>query len=243
MEEAPVAYLPLGTLEWHGEHMPLGADGLQSRHFFELLARECGGVVMPMLFLGPDTRTPPPGGEAADPRGALYGMDRCGDNFTEDMRYPDQRLPGSAYWVDDSLFEALLDAVALQAARAGARVLVAHGHGPSTLSFRRRAPSWKGRLGLEGMILWGEREWEEDGVTGFMVDHGGANETSITLHLRPELVDMEALGADLAVRPKAIGMADPRIWASAEKGRTAVEANLERMRSRIARALDPSRGT
>jgi len=24
---APVAYLPLGTLEWHGPHLPLGADG------------------------------------------------------------------------------------------------------------------------------------------------------------------------------------------------------------------------
>ncbi|MHA1255309.1 MAG: creatininase family protein, partial [Promethearchaeota archaeon] len=28
--EAPIAYLPLGTLEWHGRHLPLGADGLIS---------------------------------------------------------------------------------------------------------------------------------------------------------------------------------------------------------------------
>ena len=27
MLEMPVAYLPLGTLEWHGPHMPLEADG------------------------------------------------------------------------------------------------------------------------------------------------------------------------------------------------------------------------
>ena len=27
-EELSVAYLPLGTLEWHGLHNPLGADGL-----------------------------------------------------------------------------------------------------------------------------------------------------------------------------------------------------------------------
>ncbi|MXY83198.1 MAG: creatininase family protein, partial [Gemmatimonadetes bacterium] len=26
----PVAYLPLGTLEWHGEHLPLGSDAIQS---------------------------------------------------------------------------------------------------------------------------------------------------------------------------------------------------------------------
>ena len=26
----PVAYLPLGTLAWHGEHLPLGSDAIQS---------------------------------------------------------------------------------------------------------------------------------------------------------------------------------------------------------------------
>ena len=31
IKEMPVAYLPLGTLEWHGPHMPLGADGIQSK--------------------------------------------------------------------------------------------------------------------------------------------------------------------------------------------------------------------
>src|SRR5450756_98374 len=27
----PVGYLPLGTLEWHGPHNALGADGIQAR--------------------------------------------------------------------------------------------------------------------------------------------------------------------------------------------------------------------
>lgn len=26
LQACPVAYLPLGTLEWHGPHLPLGAD-------------------------------------------------------------------------------------------------------------------------------------------------------------------------------------------------------------------------
>ena len=38
----PVAYLPLGTLEWHGLHLPLGADGLQSKGVFERIAYEIG---------------------------------------------------------------------------------------------------------------------------------------------------------------------------------------------------------
>lgn len=40
----PVAYLPLGTLEWHGEHLPLGSDGIQSQGFFEMLAARVGGI-------------------------------------------------------------------------------------------------------------------------------------------------------------------------------------------------------
>jgi len=33
LAECPVAYLPLGTLEWHSTHLPLGSDGLQSKDF------------------------------------------------------------------------------------------------------------------------------------------------------------------------------------------------------------------
>jgi creatinine amidohydrolase len=54
LAQVPIAYLPLGTLEWHGEHLPLGSDGLQSLGFFKHLARRVGGIVLPMLFLGPD---------------------------------------------------------------------------------------------------------------------------------------------------------------------------------------------
>ena len=28
LQACPVAYLPLGTLEWPGPHLPLGADGI-----------------------------------------------------------------------------------------------------------------------------------------------------------------------------------------------------------------------
>lgn len=43
-----------GTLEWHGPHMPLGADGIQSKELFVRVAEKIGGVVLPMLFMGPD---------------------------------------------------------------------------------------------------------------------------------------------------------------------------------------------
>lgn len=48
----PVVYIPLGTLEWHGLHNPMGADGLQA----ETLAIRCatigGGLVFPTVYFG-----------------------------------------------------------------------------------------------------------------------------------------------------------------------------------------------
>ena len=35
----PVAYLPLGTLAWHGEHLPLGSDAIQSEVLRDGLCR------------------------------------------------------------------------------------------------------------------------------------------------------------------------------------------------------------
>ena len=50
----PVAYLPLGTLEWHGEHLPLGSDAIQSEELMIECAKRFGGIVMPPIHLGPD---------------------------------------------------------------------------------------------------------------------------------------------------------------------------------------------
>lgn len=49
---SPLAYLPLGALEWHGEHGPLGLDGIKAHHICERTAERTGGVVFPPLFWG-----------------------------------------------------------------------------------------------------------------------------------------------------------------------------------------------
>lgn len=43
--EAPIAYIPLETLEWHSESLPLGSDGMQSFSFMKDLTRELGGIL------------------------------------------------------------------------------------------------------------------------------------------------------------------------------------------------------
>ena len=42
-----VAYIPLGTYEWHGEHLPIGLDSLTSHGLCLRAAAKDGGVVLP----------------------------------------------------------------------------------------------------------------------------------------------------------------------------------------------------
>lgn len=223
--QAPIAYLPLGTLEWHGEHLPLGSDGLQSQGLFEQLARRAGGIVLPMLFLGPDRGIVHEGRE-------LYGMDYLKDS------YPRQQLAGSAYWIDNDGFQTLLDAVLKQLARAGFRIVVAHGHGPSTAFFRDRIPQWRERFGLQCFHCW----HDDQGELGFMVDHAAANETSIMMALHPGLVHLENLDAASEQFPLGVSGRDPRTEASAEQGARIVTANLDRMTQVLQDAVDAVAG-
>ncbi len=48
----PVAYIPLGTYEWHGEHLPVGLDALTAHGLCLRAATLDGGVVLPPLYYG-----------------------------------------------------------------------------------------------------------------------------------------------------------------------------------------------
>ena len=50
----PLAFLPLGSLEYHGYHNVLGLDTLKAQKLCELSAQRAGGIVFPPLYLGYD---------------------------------------------------------------------------------------------------------------------------------------------------------------------------------------------
>ena len=52
LSEHPIAYVPLGLLEWHGDHLPLGTDFLKAESIVVELARRTGGIVLPPTFYG-----------------------------------------------------------------------------------------------------------------------------------------------------------------------------------------------
>ena len=49
---APVVYVPLGTIEWHCEHLPVGLDALTAHGICLMAAERGGGLVYPPLHFG-----------------------------------------------------------------------------------------------------------------------------------------------------------------------------------------------
>lgn len=51
VERAPIAFVPVGTLEFHGEHLPFGVDSFEAHGLCLRAAALAGGVVLPPVYL------------------------------------------------------------------------------------------------------------------------------------------------------------------------------------------------
>jgi creatinine amidohydrolase len=59
MERAPLVFLPVAPLEYHGPHLPVGMDPINAAQCALESCRQLGkGVVMPALFLGTERERP-----------------------------------------------------------------------------------------------------------------------------------------------------------------------------------------
>lgn len=54
LKRNPLAYLPLGAMEFHGWHNVLGLDSLKAQRICELAAKQTDGIVLPTLSIGYD---------------------------------------------------------------------------------------------------------------------------------------------------------------------------------------------
>jgi creatinine amidohydrolase len=219
LAERPIAYLPLGTLEWHGEHLPLGSDAIQSEGLMVECARRLGGIVMPPIHLGPDRA------KVADDGKTLVGMDYAGSTT------PPRQLDGSCYWVPAGFHLLMVDAILAQLKRAGFRAVFADGHGPSRSSWVENLPERQTRFGLKlfGVTKDIAGQWKSQ------VDHAARNETSLMMHLRPSLVDLSQLPQSRSTWPQGVGGEDPRD-ATATYGKECFEKSVDLVRQMFAQA-------
>ncbi len=52
LEEVPLVYVPVGSLEFHGRHLPLGMDTIHAYEFCLQVAGNTGGIVLPPSYWG-----------------------------------------------------------------------------------------------------------------------------------------------------------------------------------------------
>lgn len=213
LAEKPLAYLPMGTLEWHGEHMPFGADAFQCESLMAACARRYGGIVLPPLHVGPGPT------KLMDDGRLLIGMD-----FWGDVVDPPRRLDGDCYWIPDGLFSSLVDGILAQCKRTGFTAVFADGHGPSRGAWGRDIGRREDYFGLKLFSV----ARDMDGQWKSQVDHAARNETSLMMHYRPDLVDMSQLPQSRSEWPLGVSGDDPRD-ASTEYGAECMKASLELM--------------
>lgn len=171
-EETPkdVAILPVGSLERHGDHLPLGTDILAPEWIARQVAsklREHGvsALVMPTV---------------------PYGSSRILAKF-----------PGTVS-VDDSAFREYVKSVLKEALRNGFKlVLVVNGHGGNTSLLREAArDAAYSTNGAVLLINWWTDVAQDKRKSLFpeeTLGHAGADETAVMMAISPDLVKMEYL--------------------------------------------------
>lgn len=177
-ERSPAVFLPVGALEQHGPHLPMNCDEFIPRAISEAVAQRVGGLVAPSICYGYKSQ-PRSGG---------------GNHF-----------PGTTSLDAETLIGHVRD-ILRELARHGVRqVVLMDGHYENTmfivegidLALRELA-----RDGIDDMKLlrigyyeFTSRESEKvvwpDGFPSWPLEHAGLMETSVMLHLRPDLVKME----------------------------------------------------
>ena len=118
-DREPVAYVPLGPLEWHGPHLPFGVDMLHAYTIALQCAREMGGVVLPPLPLGTETVLEP---DRVRDRG-FEGTERI-----VGMDFPGLSLP-SLYIQETALGVILHDLVRALKVQRFKVIVLCNGHG------------------------------------------------------------------------------------------------------------------
>jgi len=188
--ECPVVYIPIGTLEWHGVHNPVGADTLQAEGLAILCAQKGGGMVFPPLYFGESRVEGLMEANGSDRELVAQGMGLPPDNFLPD-RHPFTPMEQAVN------YHKLLVHILAEAESLGFELgVLVVGHYPlidhacaAVLQFNQR------RLRrTEPMLAWAFVDFlliaDEYDCAG---DHAGGWETSHLLALHPEKVDVGLL--------------------------------------------------
>ena len=227
----PAAFVGLGTLEWHGEHLAVGNDALKAEKLCELAAVRSGGFAFPTLWYG-EPRTFQLLEADHDPDGRVKGFmgfdaskwtaDAFGANAEEQVRF-----------YQAMIYHLLVQLRALEMKA----ICLLCGHYPlynfAQPAVERFNSSFTGVRAFAGIEFHYPDKGPEVGG-----DHAARWETSYLWYLRPDCVDMSIfLGRSSESLIGVVGE-DPRTTATIEGGRRGAELIVEGMVRKARELLD-----
>lgn len=113
MAKRGIAYLPVGTLEWHGNHLPIETDYLVAVRLCDELVKKKPGYILPPIYVGSGTKKKINGKW-------LIGMDK----------YLRKKLAGNVYFFEPEFLAEVLVRLGKNLTNQGfKKVFVVTGHG------------------------------------------------------------------------------------------------------------------
>jgi creatinine amidohydrolase len=194
-QEAPVAYLPVGPLEWHGPHCNVGTDPLNAQQIASQAAEITGGLIFPTLFMGTERER-----STSD----LNALGFQEGDWIVGMDFPANALP-SLYVSEEILAVALREYLRLIPRWGIKLIVVVNGHGATNqLNTIQRLVNEFNEVGQARYIHFFPYLPDERGH--LLVGHAAKLETSIMMALYPDAVNL----ADLPSKPNPMFYRD---WA------------------------------
>lgn len=230
----PVAYLPVGPLEWHGPHMPFGTDPLDAQAIALGAARQIGGVVFPTLFCGTE--------RARDPETVKRMGFADEDMYIVGMDVPGNTVPSLYY--PEEVFGMILRENLRCILKLGFRLIVivnAHGADGQLATGERLAREFSHDSDTRVLFLHVFRPLD---ANDHSLGHANISETSMQMYLNPDCVRLSALpNREVKLRTSEWGIADSLLFqgrgnaehtvendprdASAERGSRYIERDIE----------------
>jgi creatinine amidohydrolase len=230
-EAAPVAYLPIGTIEWHGRHNPIGLDTVKIHRLAMCCAQETGGLVFPALFYGEPREEGLMEANAADRDKIAEVMHLPAKNFSPGyMRFsPQEAVLNYQRLLLHCLYELQSLGFKVVVIAAGHYPLLDHARAAASLFHQAR---WDNKRDQAIPWVFTGYELVQDKFPG-AGDHAGHWETSLMLALEGDLVDLSELPDDPAEPLVGVGTARPVPEASAEYGNQAIRLIVERVAEQV----------
>jgi creatinine amidohydrolase len=182
IKEKPVAYWPLGLVEWHGPHLPFGVDAFNAEAVALRAAKEGGGLVFPTTYLGTEREREPE---------LLDWMGFNEHDWIVGMDFPNNSLP-SMYAREDIFAMTIRENLRLMAAYPLRLIVIISGHAATNQieTLQRLAAEFNATHDAQLLVTLPFVSNDE----GLMeVGHASRIETSIMMALQPETVELDNL--------------------------------------------------